>query len=109
MPSERFANYHAEKARGGVALTVVEELPVSPSTRFALPRSIFAYDRESISGFRLMTERVHEFGALASAQMIQGEHTNMVMILQDWPSRASALPRRFQVLWRQMDTLFLIR
>ncbi|MDA4130274.1 MAG: FAD-dependent oxidoreductase [Thaumarchaeota archaeon] len=70
LPSESFAYYHGEKARGGVALTITGELPVSETTKFAQPRSIFAFDKRSIPGFRMMTDRVHEYGGLASGQLI---------------------------------------
>ncbi len=75
LPGERLAYYHAEKARGGVGVTILEEMPVSPTTRFALPRSIFAYQRESIPGFRLLTSKVHEYGAATFGQLIhRGAH-----------------------------------
>ena len=69
LPSERFAYYHAEKARGGLALTITGELVVSPSSNYSLPRSIHAYDPRCIPGFKLMTEMVHKNGALAVAQL----------------------------------------
>jgi 2,4-dienoyl-CoA reductase-like NADH-dependent reductase (Old Yellow Enzyme family)/thioredoxin reductase len=69
LPTERYARYHAEKAKGGLALTITGELVVSPSCKYSLPRSIHAYDRNCIPGFKLMTEMVHENGALAVAQL----------------------------------------
>lgn len=69
LPGERFAYYHAEKAKGGIALTVTGELAVSPTSRYSLPKSIHAYDPGCIPGFKLMTEKVHEYGALAVAQL----------------------------------------
>ncbi len=69
LPGERFAYYHAEKAKGGLALTITGELAVSPSSKYSLPRSIHAYDPRCIVGFKLMTEKVHKYGALAVAQL----------------------------------------
>ena len=69
LPSERFAYYHAEKAKGGLAMTLTGELPVSPACRYSLPRSIRAYDPACIPGFKVMTEMVHRYGALAAAQL----------------------------------------
>jgi 2,4-dienoyl-CoA reductase-like NADH-dependent reductase (Old Yellow Enzyme family)/thioredoxin reductase len=69
LPTERYARYHAAKAKGGLALTITGELVVSPASRFSLPRSIHAYDRSCVPGFKLMTEMVHDNGALAVAQL----------------------------------------
>ena len=98
LPSERLAYYHGEKARGGVGVTILEEMPVSPSTRFALPASIFAFDRRSIPGFRLLTDRVHHFRGAAFGQLIhRGAHAfgfdprGLAVKKQDAPSQLPSL------------------
>ncbi len=69
---ERLARYHAEKARGGVALTITEELAVHPSTEFGLRMNVKAYDERSVPGFKLFTSMVHEHGAKTVGQLWHG-------------------------------------
>jgi 2,4-dienoyl-CoA reductase-like NADH-dependent reductase (Old Yellow Enzyme family) len=70
LPSERLAEYHAEKARGGIGITIVEELPVSATSKFSHERSIYAFDKKCVPGFRLLTSKVHEYGALTLGQFM---------------------------------------
>ncbi len=69
---ERVARYHAEKAKGGVALTITEELAVHPSTEFGLPKNVRAFDSRSIPGFKMFTGMVHEYGAATVGQLWHG-------------------------------------
>jgi 2,4-dienoyl-CoA reductase-like NADH-dependent reductase (Old Yellow Enzyme family) len=72
---ERVARYHAEKAKGGVALTITEELAVHPTTEFGLPRNVRAFDKKSIPGFQLFNQMVHNYGALTVGQLWHGGMT----------------------------------
>ncbi|MFI5421116.1 MAG: hypothetical protein ACHQ1H_09130, partial [Nitrososphaerales archaeon] len=69
---ERISLYHAEKARGGVALTITEELSVHPSSDFGLTRNVRAHDERSLAGFSLFSSKVHEQGALTVGQLWHG-------------------------------------
>ena len=69
---ERVARYHAEKAKGGLALTITEELAVHPSTEFGLPRNVKAFDPNSIHGFKIFTDMVHMNGAATVGQLWHG-------------------------------------
>jgi 2,4-dienoyl-CoA reductase-like NADH-dependent reductase (Old Yellow Enzyme family)/thioredoxin reductase len=69
---ERIALYHAEKAKGGVALTITEELAVHPTTEFGLPRNVRAFDQNVIPGFKLFTGLVHRYGAQTVGQLWHG-------------------------------------
>ena len=59
---ERVSLYHAEKAKGGVALTITEELSVHPSSDFGQMRNVRAYDEHAIPGFQMFSSMVHAQG-----------------------------------------------
>src|ERR1700731_1910446 len=69
---ERVSLYHSEKARGGVALTITEELSVHPSSDFGQMRNVHAHDERSIPGFRMFSSMVHAQGALTVGQLWHG-------------------------------------
>jgi 2,4-dienoyl-CoA reductase-like NADH-dependent reductase (Old Yellow Enzyme family) len=68
LPTSRHVDYYGEKARGGVALVVLESLPVHP-TGNAFARAIRPYDRRALPGLRRIAEAVHEGGAAVVAQL----------------------------------------
>ncbi len=69
---ERLSLYHAEKAKGGVALTITEELSVHFSSDFGQPRNVRAYDKAATTGFNLFSSMVHAQGALTVGQLWHG-------------------------------------
>ena len=71
MPKERYRAYHAERAKGGVALTMTAgSASVSKDSPPAF-NNILAYSDEVVPWLRDLTDAVHEHGA---AVMIQLTH-----------------------------------
>jgi mycofactocin system FadH/OYE family oxidoreductase 2 len=69
LPSERHARYYAERARGGIALIVVEALRVHPTSSFSTG-SINGFDPRIVPGLRRIAEAVHGHGAGVLAQIL---------------------------------------
>jgi 2,4-dienoyl-CoA reductase-like NADH-dependent reductase (Old Yellow Enzyme family) len=71
MPKERYRRYHAEKAKGGIALTVIGgSAVVSPDSPQAFG-NILLYKDEVVPWLRELADEVHAHGA---AVMIQLTH-----------------------------------
>ncbi|MFZ9284158.1 MAG: NADH:flavin oxidoreductase, partial [Candidatus Nanopelagicales bacterium] len=60
LPTERNANYLAERAKGGVGLIFTEAIRVHP-TSAGRTISMGAFDDSCIPAYAKLTERVHEF------------------------------------------------
>ncbi|KIC15972.1 NADH:flavin oxidoreductase [Leisingera sp. ANG-Vp] len=71
MPKERYAAYHAERAKAGVALTMTAGSAAVSKDSPPVFNNILAYKDEVVPWIRNLTERVHEHGA---AVMIQLTH-----------------------------------
>jgi len=69
LPSERHVRYYAERARGGMALIVVEALRVHPTSSFSTG-SINGFDPRIVPGLRRIAEAVHGHGAGVLAQVL---------------------------------------
>ena len=91
LPTRRSAAYHAERARGGVALIITEAIRVHP-TSAGRTISLGSFDDSCIPAFAQMTSAVHDEGALMFAQIMHvgrqanGEPTRTA------PWGASAIP-----------------
>ncbi len=69
MPKERYAAYHAEKAKGGLALTMTAGTAVvSPDSPPAFG-NLFAYADEIVPWIRRMTDAIHEHDCAAMIQI----------------------------------------
>jgi 2,4-dienoyl-CoA reductase-like NADH-dependent reductase (Old Yellow Enzyme family) len=68
LPTPRHVAYYAERARGGVALVVLESTPVHP-TGNAFSRSIRPYDLRARPGLARIADAVHGHGAAVVAQL----------------------------------------
>lgn len=68
LPNERLADYHAERAKGGVGLIITESVVVHPSGR-ARATTICGFDQACIPGFKLICTKVHEYGAKIFGQL----------------------------------------
>lgn len=77
LPKERYRLYHAEKARGGIALTMTAgSAIVSPDSPAAFG-NLHAYRDEIVPWLREMTEACHEHGAAVMIQITHlGRRTN---------------------------------
>lgn len=71
MPKERYRAYHAERARGGVALTMTAGSAAVSKDSPPVFNNILAYKDEVVAWVRELTDAVHEEGA---AVMIQLTH-----------------------------------
>jgi len=64
--------YYTEKAKGGVALIITEELAVHPSTALGLYRNVKAYDSNAIKSFQALSDSIHRYGAYVIGQLWHG-------------------------------------
>jgi 2,4-dienoyl-CoA reductase-like NADH-dependent reductase (Old Yellow Enzyme family)/thioredoxin reductase len=71
MPKERYAAYHAERAKAGIALTMTAGSAAVSRNSPPVFNNILAYKDEVVPWIRNMTDQVHEHGA---AIMIQLTH-----------------------------------
>ncbi|KPD10758.1 NADH:flavin oxidoreductase [Phaeobacter sp. 11ANDIMAR09] len=71
MPKQRYAAYHAERAKAGVALTMTAGSAAVSRNSPPVFNNILAYKDEVVPWIRNMTDQVHEHGA---AIMIQLTH-----------------------------------
>ena len=71
MPTERYRLYHAEKAKGGIALTMTAGSAVVSADSPAAFGNLFAYKDEIVPWLREMSDACHEHG---SAIMMQITH-----------------------------------
>ncbi|MFM1906013.1 MAG: hypothetical protein RIT32_809 [Actinomycetota bacterium] len=69
LPTERNANYLAERAKGGVGLIFTEAIRVHP-TSAGRTISMGAFDDSCIPAYAKLTERVHEFNTPIFAQIM---------------------------------------
>ncbi len=66
----RFINFYAERAKGGVGLIIVPFSPVSAGS----PMEPGLYDDRFIPGIRRLTDAIHTHGAKVAAQLITSYH-----------------------------------
>jgi 2,4-dienoyl-CoA reductase-like NADH-dependent reductase (Old Yellow Enzyme family)/thioredoxin reductase len=71
MPKQRYAAYHAERAKAGVALTMTAGSAAVSRNSPPVFNNILAYKDEVVPWIRNMTDQVHDHGA---AVMIQLTH-----------------------------------
>lgn len=62
LPSERSARYHAERAKGGAGLIIMEYHMVHPTSTGGIPYLAHAYRKEIIPRYRMVAEMVHSQG-----------------------------------------------
>jgi len=80
MPTEQMANYHAERARGGVGFIITENTSVQKIGRWS-PRAAGIWDDKFIPGWRLVVDAVHAHNAKIALQLgHQGKSTSSAII-----------------------------
>ncbi len=62
LPSERNARYHAERARGGAGLLMMEYHMVHPTSTGGIPNLAHAHRKEIIPRYRMVADMVHDQG-----------------------------------------------
>jgi len=73
-PSEDHVAYHAERARGGVALSVFESQAVHVTGKMNR-HFVHAWDEAVVPHYRLVTDAVHAEGGRIFSQLTHGGHT----------------------------------
>jgi len=93
MPTERYRLYHAEKAKGGIGLTMTAgSAVVSPDSPQAFG-NLHAYKDEIVPWIRELTDAVHEHGCAAMIQITHlGRRTSWNKA--DWLPLVAASPIR---------------
>jgi 2,4-dienoyl-CoA reductase-like NADH-dependent reductase (Old Yellow Enzyme family)/thioredoxin reductase len=69
MPTERYRLYHAEKAKGGIALTMTAGSAIVSQDSPAAFGNLHAYKDEIVPHLRRLTDAIHEHGAAAMIQI----------------------------------------
>ncbi|HBT47713.1 MAG TPA: NADH:flavin oxidoreductase [Peptococcaceae bacterium] len=69
--TERLVAYHAERARGGVGMIIVEASYVHPSGK-GFPNQLGIYSDRLIPGLRRLVDAVHAHGAKIAVQLYHG-------------------------------------
>jgi 2,4-dienoyl-CoA reductase-like NADH-dependent reductase (Old Yellow Enzyme family) len=83
MPTERHAEYHRARARGGAAMVTFEAIRVMENS-LGRPQGVAGYMPECVPAYRRVADAVHEEGALFFAQIchlgrqIEGEFERTV-------------------------------
>ncbi len=62
LPSERNASYHAERAKGGAGLIIMEYHMVHPTSTGGIPYLAHAYRKEIVPRYRMVADMVHSQG-----------------------------------------------
>ncbi|MDE4274007.1 NADH:flavin oxidoreductase [Phaeobacter gallaeciensis] len=77
MPKERYAAYHAERAKAGVALTMTAGSAAVSKDSPPVFNNVLAYKDEVVPWIQALTDRVHEHGAAVMIQLTHlGRRTN---------------------------------
>jgi 2,4-dienoyl-CoA reductase-like NADH-dependent reductase (Old Yellow Enzyme family) len=66
---ERIARYLGERAAGGAGVVIAGQTAVHPTTAYQMPNNAAAWLPEAVPGFRIVTDAIHEHGALAFIQL----------------------------------------
>lgn len=93
MPKDRYRDYHVEKARGGVALTMTAGSAVVAEDSPPAFGNLHAYDDAIVPWIQRLTDGVHEHGAACMIQITHlGRRTGWNR--DDWLPVVSASPVR---------------
>ena len=77
MPTERYRLYHTEKAKGGIALTMIGGSAVVSRDSPAAFGNLHAYDDAIVPWLRELTDECHDHGAAVMIQLTHlGRRTN---------------------------------
>jgi 2,4-dienoyl-CoA reductase (NADPH2) len=93
LPTAQHAAYYASRARGGAGLIITEEHSVHP-TDWPYEKMIHAWKPEVVSGYRLITDAVHQYGTPIFAQINHngGQGSGMYSRLPLWAPSPVADP-----------------
>ncbi|MEY2456883.1 MAG: hypothetical protein QOK06_1977 [Acidimicrobiaceae bacterium] len=72
----RYARYLADRARGGAGVIIAGQAQVHATTAYQMPNNAAAWPPDAADGFRLVTDAVHEHGALAFLQLAHNGGVN---------------------------------
>jgi 2,4-dienoyl-CoA reductase-like NADH-dependent reductase (Old Yellow Enzyme family) len=72
----RYARYLADRARGGAGTVIAGQAQVHPTSAYQMPNNAMAWRADCVDGFRLVTDAVHEHGALAFLQLAHNGGVN---------------------------------
>ena len=61
--TDRHIYYHAERAKGGVGMSITETTGVYPSYDIGVMGTIWSFDERNIPWFRKLSQAVHQHGA----------------------------------------------
>ncbi len=80
MPTERYAYYYGERAKGGVGLIVTECMAVH-YTAPPVVKEVYAFDKRAIPGLKRIVDAIHDHGGVAFGQ---GFHAGAMTSGQHW-------------------------
>ena len=70
--TDRHIYYHAERAKGGVGMSITEATSVHPSYDIGVMDTIWSFDDRNIPWFRRLSNAVHQHGAKILVQINHG-------------------------------------
>jgi 2,4-dienoyl-CoA reductase-like NADH-dependent reductase (Old Yellow Enzyme family) len=78
LPSDEHRAYYEERARGGVALIIIESMAIHPSGKMSR-RFVNAWDPVIVPHMRRVVDAVRAHGAKLFGQLTHGGHTSLEM------------------------------
>ncbi len=72
----RYARYLADRARGGAGVLIAGQAQVHPTSAYQMTNNSAAWEPESVAGFRVVADAIHENGALAFIQLAHNGGVN---------------------------------
>ncbi len=102
--SERLCRYYEERAKGGVALIIVEVTAVARGGK-AHPRELGIYEDEFIPGLRRLVDSVHQYGVSIAIQLHHTGRQTTAEAAGGQPVAPSAIPcPLLKVMPRELTT-----
>ena len=72
----RYARYLADRAQGGAGVIIAGQAQVHPTSAYQMTNNAAAWPTDAVGGFRIVTDAVHEHGALAFLQLAHNGGVN---------------------------------
>ena len=89
--TDKLINYYRARARGGVALIVLEEAAVHP-LGLGYGHELRTYDDHCLEGFKQLADAVHDEGAKVFMQLAHAGRQTLRAVIKEQPVAPSPLP-----------------
>lgn len=89
--TDKLINYYRARARGGVALIVLEEAAVHP-LGLGYGYELRTYDDHCLEGFKWLADAIHDEGAKVFMQLAHAGRQTLRAVIKEQPVAPSPLP-----------------